>query len=240
MRQFLSYGMLLAAKAYSRLLYRFETEWVEEPPRHPWRDIRLVCFLNHTSLFEWLFVGLCPNSFLWEVASKAVVPAADKTVKRPIVGRFISLLVRHPVSITREADHTWDAVLERIGPRSMVIILPEGRMRRGTGLDVEGNPMTARGGIADILRVLPGGRMLMAYSGGLHHVHVPGERWPRFFRTLRMRLEIVDIETYRGALMDGDGLGGFKRAVKRDLDDRRDRHSPIDGGSTRLPEGEQP
>jgi len=34
--------------------------------------------------------------------------------------------------------------------------------------------------------------MLIAYSGGLHHVQVPG-KLPRAFKTVRLRLEIVDI-----------------------------------------------
>jgi hypothetical protein len=46
-----------------------------------------------------------------------------------------------------------------------------------------------RGGIADILEAIPSGRMLLAYSGGLHHVQAPGEHVPRPFRTLYLNLE---------------------------------------------------
>jgi hypothetical protein len=191
--------------------------------------------LNHTSLFEPLFVGLAPVPFLWQLASRAVAPVADKTMVRPLVGRFIRLLVRHPVSITREADHTWEAVFSRIEPDSLVAILPEGRMRRATGLDREGNPMTARGGIADILHELEEGRMLIAYSGGLHHVQIPGQKLPRPFQTLRMSFELLDIATYRGDLLEQFGEGGFKRAVKADLDRRRDLHAPVTAESCRQP-----
>ena len=65
----------------------------------------------------------------------------------------------------------------------MVIILPEGRMKRENGLDLHGNPMNVRGGIADILLAMKQGRMLIAYSGGLHHVQFPGGV-PRIFKTV--------------------------------------------------------
>ena len=104
----------------------------------------------------------------------------------------------------------------------MVIILPEGRMKRADGLDKKGNPMTVRGGIADILRAIPDGYMLVAYSGGLHHVQVPGQKFPNLFRTLRMRLEEIDIASYKEALGLGLDPAGFKHRVKRDLERRRD------------------
>ena len=137
-------------------------------------DIRFIGFLNHTSLYEPLFAALVPIRCIWEISKRAVVPVAAKTLDRPILGRFFQLLIPHPVSITREADHTW-AVVWSTGDASMVLILPEGRMRGRTGLDLEGRPMTARGGVADILRAIDDGQLLMAYSGGLHHVQIPGQ-----------------------------------------------------------------
>ncbi len=236
-RSLVSFAVLLAIKVASRSFYRFESGWIGEPlPAPRWREIRLLCFLNHTSLFEPLFAGLAPLPFLWRLASRAVAPVADKTLRRPLAGRLLRLLVRHPVSITREPDHTWEAVLSHIEPDSLVAILPEGRMRRATGLDLEGRPMSVRGGVADILHVLEEGRMLIAYSGGLHHVQIPGERLPRLFRTLRMSFEVLDIAEYRSGILSAAGEQGFKRAVKEDLDRRRDRHAPVRPGTTRVVE----
>src|SRR5581483_8303288 len=107
---------------------------------------------------------------------------------------------------------------------SLVIIAPEGRMKRTTGLDAEGNPMTVRGGIADVLRGIPAGDMLLAYSGGLHHLQAPGELLPRVFKRIAMRLELVDIASYREELLARNGRHGFKRAVIQDLEARRDLH----------------
>jgi len=239
-RPLVSFSALLGIKVLSRMFYRLETSWVGEEPEDPWSDVRLLCLLNHTSLFEPLFAGVAPNRFLWDIAHRAVVPAADKTMRRPVVGRFIGMLVRHPVSITREADHTWEAVLSRIEERSMVIILPEGRMRRATGFDAEGQPMSVRGGIADILHVIESGKMLIAYSGGLHHVQVPGQALARPFKTLRIRFEELDIADYRGRLLAEHGEQGFKRALKADLDRRRDRHSPCTAGSCARPPAAAP
>jgi hypothetical protein len=117
-------------------------------------------------------------------------------------------------------------VLSHIDPDAMLALLPEGRMMRANGLDAAGQPMTVRGGIADILESIGSGRMLLAYSGGLHHVQVPGERFPRLFKTIRMRLEVADIAAYRAALLAAAGPRGFKRAVIADLERRRDLFCP--------------
>jgi hypothetical protein len=130
------------------------------------------------------------------------------------------------VSISRERDHTWAAVLQRIEPGSMVVIAPEGRMKRANGLDAQGKPMTVRGGIADILEVVPQGRMLIAYSGGLHHVQIPGQRLPRVFQPVGMLIELIDIADYRRLMQAEAGSADFRRAVIADLERRRDLYCP--------------
>jgi 1-acyl-sn-glycerol-3-phosphate acyltransferase len=223
----LIYLVLLVLKGLSHLFYRHDTAWHSLPgDGDPWKRFRLVVVLNHTSLFEWLYAGSVPNSFLWRLARHSVVPVADKTLNRPLVGSFFRLIVPNPIAITREADHTWQSVLERLGSDSMLIIFPEGRMKRADGLDGSGRPMTARGGIADILREHEGGPMLIAYGGGMHHIQVPGQRLPRLFKTIRMRFEGTDIESYRQEIGTDLKPAEFKRAVRRDLDQRRDLHCP--------------
>jgi hypothetical protein len=139
------------------------------------------------------------------------------------MGFFFRMVAKNVVPVTRQQDHTWKQVLATMRADSMVIIMPEGRMMRANGLDKSGQPMTVRGGIADIVRSIPEGRMLMTYSAGLHHVQTPGQRLPKLFKTLRMRLESVDIADYRNRLMDQYGPDGFKKALIRDLENRRDR-----------------
>ncbi len=214
------FTLLLALKYLSKIFYRHDFAWVGDVPPDPWKGIRLVAFLNHTSLFEPVFLGGVPNSFIWQIAAHGVVPAADKTTGRPLVGLIFKFVAHHVIAITRERDHTWFQVLNKIDPQSMVIIAPEGRMKRANGLDLNGNPMTVRGGIADILLAVKEGRMLCAYSGGLHHVQVPGHV-PRVFKTVRMRLEDVEIGPYIEQMMSA-GPDQFKKSVMRDLDRRRD------------------
>ena len=227
MRSTFIYLILLALKAFARLFYRHETSWVSDAGEgDPWQEFRLVVVLNHTSLFEWLYAGSVPNRFLKRLARQAVVPVADKTLNRPLVGRFFRLIVPHPISITREADHTWQTVIEHLGSDRMLIIFPEGRMKRGNGLDRHGRPMTSRGGIADILRQHEGGPMLIAYGGGMHHIQVPGQHLPRLFKTIRMRFEGLDIEEYRQGIGMHLKPAEFKRAVRHDLDSRRDHYCP--------------
>lgn len=227
MRPLLVYLMLRGVKAVSRLLFHHDMRWIGEVPRDPWADLRLVVILNHTSLYEPLFAGGVPNRFLWSVASRAVVPVAQKTATRPLVGRFFSRVAAEVEPVTRERDHTWERFVARARePGRLAVILPEGRMKRRDGLDRHGEPMTIRGGIADLIREIPDGRMLLAYSGGLHHVQAPGDRWPRLFQVIRMRLESLEIADYRSRLMSEAGEEGFKRAVIRDLTRRRDTRCP--------------
>jgi hypothetical protein len=143
------------------------------------------------------------------------------------VGRFFKILIPRTVPITRQADRTWSTVLDKIDDEVMVIILPEGRMKRADGLDKDGRPMTVRGGIADILRAIPDGKMLITYSQGLHHVQVPGQALPRLFKTLRMKLEELDIASYKAHFETAADPQEFKYLVKRDLEARRDRYCPV-------------
>jgi len=207
--------------------YGLDFGWIGPTPPDPWKDIRLVVFLNHTSLFEPVFLGGVPNSFIWRLAAHGVIPAADKTTGRPLVGLIFKFVAHHVIAITRERDHTWFAVLQKIDPSSMVVIAPEGRMKRANGLDVNGNPMSVRGGISDILQAIRSGRMLLAYSGGLHHVQIPG-RIPNVFATVRMRLENLEIADYIDEMISRGGPDMFKKTVMKDLDRRRDEYAPED------------
>jgi hypothetical protein len=164
---------------------------------------------------------------LWKFARHGVLPVAEKTMKRRI-GLFFRLLVRHPIVVTRQRDKTWYNVLNKVDSKAITIILPEGRMKRANGLDAEGREMTVRGGIADILEALPDGRMLMVYSGGLHHIQVPGELLPTPFKTLRCRMEMIDIPSYKEELAANFPDLNFRKAVVADLTLRRDEYCPTD------------
>ena len=225
-RSAIVFSLLVCLKYLSKVFYRFDFAWVgDETPKDPWANLRLVAFLNHTSLFEPVFLACVPNRFIWRLAAHGVVPAADKTTDRPLVGLIFKFVAHHVIAITRERDATWFAVLNKIDPNSMVVIAPEGRMKRENGLDLKGNPMTVRGGIADIMLAVKEGRFLLAYSGGLHHVQIPG-RVPRIFKTVRLRVENVDLAGYIAARMAEGGPEEFKKAVIRDLERRRDTYSP--------------
>ena len=229
MRSYLVFALLFFFKILARLFYRIRIQWIGVVLPDPWRDVRLAVLLNHTSLYEPLFAGGLPNHFLWRIARHGVIPAADKTMDRPLVGLIFKFIAHQVVSITRQRDHTWFTVLRTIDPDSMMIIAPEGRMKRSTGLDAHGNPMTVRGGVADIIEAVQDGRMIIGYSGGLHHVQHPGETFPRLFKIIRMNLEALDIARYREEMHAAGG--DYKRAVMADLERRRDENCPVDLGS---------
>lgn len=224
MKTYFIFLVLLKAKLFAHLFYRFSSRWVGEVPEDRWERIRLVVLLNHTSLFEWLYIGVAPLCLVWQIAAHGVIPVAAKTLNRPFVGPFFSILAQHVVSITRRPDESWRQLLASVNdPKATVLILPEGRMMRATGLDAEGRPMTVRGGVADIMRSMDRGRILFGYTAGLHHVQVPGQRFPRLFKHLEMTLEVVDLEAYKRSIgLDLDAKA-FKREVKRNLEERKAR-----------------
>lgn len=240
MRALVSFSLLLLIQKLSRLLFRLETGWVGDPGKDPWgADIRICAILHHTSLYEPIFAGVCPVRFLRRIAREGVVPIADKTLERPLVGGFFRMVAANVVPVTRQRDDTWRQVLRHAGPGKMILLLPEGRMKRPSGLDGEGRPMTVRGGIADLIERVGEGKMLLAYSGGLHHVQAPGERLPRLFKTVRMNLELVDLRAYRERMLaERKPEDSFRRTVVRDLEWRRDLFSPVEGTPVGIPDPE--
>jgi hypothetical protein len=223
----LIYGLLLGVKLFGAAFYRYKINWIGGSPSDPWYGIRLVLFLNHTSLYEPLFAGFLPNRFLKDIACNGLVPVADKTLGRPVVGQFYRWVAGDVIPVTRQRDNTWECFLGKVHENSLVILAPEGRMKRASGLDLEGMPMTIRGGVADLLMMIPRGRMLIAYSGGLHHVQVPNQMIPKLFRTLCMNIEQLDIVHYRDSILRRHGPAEFKREVIRDLESRRRTYCPV-------------
>ncbi|MFP3940432.1 MAG: hypothetical protein ACLF0P_09010 [Thermoanaerobaculia bacterium] len=240
MRSLFTYILLLVVRALSQVFFRHEWGWVGGEPEDPWRaDVRICAILHHTSLYEPVFAAVVPARFMGRIAREGVIPIADKTLRRPIVGKFFNLVAREVVGVTRQRDETWRRVVRQAGPGRMVLLLPEGRMKRANGLDSEGKPMTVRGGIADLIETAGGGKMLLAYSGGLHHVQAPGELLPRLFKTVRMNLELVDLADYRERILARRSPDeSFRRAVVRDLELRRDLFSPTEARRVGIPNPE--
>ena len=100
-------------------------------------------------------------------------------------------------------------------------------MKRKTGLDLDGKKMTVKPGVVDILAGLEKGQMVIAYSGGLHHVQVPDEGLPHLFKTLKMNLEAFDISEYKAMFSLPAGSDTWKKAVLDDLQSRLETKTPV-------------
>ncbi len=207
---------LLFVKAISMLLFRFRISWFGIQPSPPiWDDIRLIIFLNHTSLLEPVFVATLPISFLWRIANKGVLPAADVTMNRPIVGKIFRVLASNVYSISRKRDNTWTDFLKGCDKDSLIVFMPEGRRKRRNGLDKDGKPMTVRKGVADLMQQVRTGSMLVAVSGGLHRLYP--------LKKLHISYAKMDISTYLLPFME-QGIIKTEDLVK-DLERIRDEHS---------------
>lgn len=213
---------LLVIKTGSRLLWSFDSGWVGAAPARPFGDVRLALLLNHTSLFEPIFMAVFPPRWLWRVAAEAVIPGADITLERPVAGRVFKWMSPKVIAISRARDHTWDAFMEEIDHGAVVLMAPEGRMKRANGLDKKGRPMSMMSGVVDILARLDRGDLLLFYSAGLHHVHEPGRRFPRLFRRVKSRMEQMPIREFK-ARTRFDEAGGRER-VLAELERLRDLH----------------
>ena len=216
---------LASIKLWSRFFYSTENKWLHKHTDDPWGGVKMIALLNHTSLFEPLFLGVAPWRLLWRISGHIIAPGADVTMGRPVAGWFLKFVAPKMIPISRERDETWDNFLNAIEPESVVIIAPEGRMRRADGLDKNGNPMSIRGGLADILEIMPEGNMVIVYSGGLHHVQVPGQGLPKLFKRIQSHSEKVNIQEYVKEMKKVPGTP-FKKAVIADMEERMRRNSP--------------
>ena len=202
MQKLISFALLSLIKIFSHIFYRGVFQWITPRPENPWKQAKLIVFLNHTSLFEPLFIQHLSFSFIWNLVARVNVPGADVTLNRPVVGKFWKLMLPNIASVTRKKDASWSNYLQSIRPDSIIMIAPEGRMKRLSGLDKFGKPMTVKGGAADILEILDDGAMILCLSGGLHHVQAPGQAVPKIFKTIRMNLAYYDIKDYKAQLAD--------------------------------------
>lgn len=222
MRAIISFLILMSVRTFSKLFYKTEVKWISD--LKDFDNIRVVVLLNHTSLYEPLYLSAAPTSFIWRLAKKMVAPGADKTMNRPLVGFFWKIMAPGLISITRKRDKSWFEFLKAIKNKSIILIAPEGRMKRATGLDSTGKPMTVRSGIAEIINETNEGRMLIGYSGGLHHVQHPGDLLPKLFKTIKLNFEILDIPEYKSQFKT-EGIP-FKRDIVADLENRLKNNCP--------------
>jgi 1-acyl-sn-glycerol-3-phosphate acyltransferase len=227
MKSLFSFLTQLSIKAFTNLFFRFEIKWPNDNKNINWYEVRMIVLLNHTSLLEPLYLGFLPVKLLWRLSKKMVAPGADKTLNRPLVGFFYKVFSPGMVAITRKRDDSWKEFMESIASDSLIVIIPEGRMKRKNGLDLNGNKMTVKSGIAEVLEGLHSGKMIIAYSGGLHHVHVPGEKAYHFFKTLKMNLDLLDIADYKNMFPKPIGSEEWRKSVIADLQHRLETKVPV-------------
>ncbi len=224
MKSIVSFITLLFIKTLSNIFYRFKIGWPKKEIN--WNNIRLIIFLNHTSLFEIVYVGFLPISFLRILSKRMVAPVADKTLQRPFVGTILKLFNPGMRSITRKRDDSWKQFVEGIYDDSVIVIAAEGRMKRRTGLDSQGKKMTVKPGVVDILAGLDKGQLILAYSGGLHHIQAPGEGFPKPFKTIKMDIEVFEIEDYKKLFDAPHDSQTWKKMVLDDLQHRLETKPP--------------
>ena len=226
MKSLISFCILYLFKVFSHVFYRFKIGWPSTKIR--WNEVRLIVFLNHTSLMEVLFLGFLPTRFLRRLSKRMVAPGADKTLDRPLVGTLFKLFSPGMTKITRKRDDSWTEFLESIYDDAVILIAAEGRMKRKNGLDVDGKKMTVRSGVVDILSRLKSGQMVIAYSGGLHHIQVPGEGLPKLFKDLKINLEAMEIPDYKAMFNSAvEGSDEWRKAMLADLQMRLETRCPV-------------
>ncbi len=195
-RNIFSFCIFASIKIVTTLCYRRQFCWTTPPPAS-FHDVRILILLNHTSLYDMMYISAFPFSWLWHVAKHISVAGADITLNRPLVGLFWKLMCPGIQTISRKRDESWEFYLQSLRNDHVVFITPEGRMKRPNGLDKHGRPMTVKSGVAEILEKMEGGTAIICLTGGLHHVQAPGQKFPRLFQTIRMNIECHEIQEYK-------------------------------------------
>ncbi|TRX56988.1 1-acyl-sn-glycerol-3-phosphate acyltransferase [Thalassomonas sp. M1454] len=216
---YISFFFLVLCKFLAKLFYRFDQHWYSSHQDDDWKQVKVIIILNHTSLFEPIFLRSIPISLLWQLSKHLTLPAAQETLKRPIVGRILKALVPKCIPISRKYDQSWDDFLDQITNDSILAIMPEGRMKRINGLDKHGKAMDIKRGVVDILSKVEQGNVLFVYSGGLHHVQAPGNRLPRLFKKIKVNFEIIDLEVYKQSFYHLDN-SVYQQSIISDLEHR--------------------
>ncbi len=225
MSYYFSLSVIFCVNLFVKFFYTVEVTYITDNEETFWSDeINVFAFLNHTSLFEPLLFASIPNFFFKKHLKRVVVPAADVTMNRPLVGRLYKTFFPHIVPISRKRDETWTKFKNKIRENSLVVIAPEGRMMRENGLDKHGKPMTIKSGIADILKEVTEGSLVLATSGGLHHVQKPGQPFFKIFKTIRISYEKIPISEYK-KLIDFEARD-YQRQVVNDLTQRMNKNLP--------------
>ncbi len=217
--------LLLLIKLLTRIFYHFEIEWISGK-LESYKDAKVFLLINHTSLFEPLFIGAFPIPLLWEMSHRFAYPIAQKTLNRPIAGFTFKLLSPVTLPLTKNRDKAWRNFLRVIsGGKYLIGFAPEGRMRRANGLDKDGKPMTMMGGVVDILENTKSGNILFLFSGGLHHVQIPGEGAPKLFKKIQLALDSKPIDEYKAEVLSKYGED-LRKGILADLEHRRDTLCP--------------
>jgi hypothetical protein len=227
----LRFAILCAIKSSRYFCYPTKITMIGTTTQKSWDTVRLVILLNHTSLFEFIFSTAIPVSYLWKMSNRLIFPVAEETLVRPVIGRILRLLAPRVLAISRRRDRSWEDFLTAIRKTdSILIYLPEGRMKRVDGFDKNGGAMTVRGGLLDVLQTFSGSDMMIVYSGGLHHVLAPGQIIPRPFQTIEVALEFSGVDGYlQSHQLDSAEI--LKQTVARDFERRRDIYCPRSGRS---------
>ncbi|MBC62560.1 MAG: hypothetical protein CMP11_08890 [Zetaproteobacteria bacterium] len=208
-------------KICQKIFYPTKVTWVNNR-KAVWDNVPLVVVLNHTSLFEFIYAGILPFSYIKKISSHLIAPVAKETSDKWFMGFLFKLMAPKPIPISRKKDESWQYFLDQICARDIMIFLPEGRMKRLNGFDKHGKKMTVRGGIVEVLKRYQGREMMFVYSGGLHHVLPPGKTIPRLFKRLSVKLESIKVSEYLEKFKNDINI---KKSICLDMEKRRDKYT---------------
>lgn len=77
MQRIIAFFIFATIKTLSMIFFRAEVKWLTPKPKNLWHDIKLFILLNHTSLYEPLFMQIASYSYIWKFVAHMNVPGAD-------------------------------------------------------------------------------------------------------------------------------------------------------------------
>ena len=60
-----SFFLLMLVRTITSLFFRFDIRWLSQQGFEVGKEVRLIVLLNHTSLFEPVFIRVAPVGMIW-------------------------------------------------------------------------------------------------------------------------------------------------------------------------------
>lgn len=181
-----------------KILYRCSWTWIGKNSDRGFQDMKALFLMNHTSYADHMIFVLVPINVIYKMFWNARIAVAQHQVKN--FKGLLQYLENNIVPLSRQRDDSWNNYLSNANAKSIFVMYPEGTRMSPEGLDKNGKKVRVKGGVADILELLPDGDIVILYLDGFYEILGAGMKFPKLFKKVRVTAEVVDIAALKHEL----------------------------------------